>query len=120
MNKCDLEEVDPNESPLVDLRTFRVSAKTGDGLHELLVALEAEVVDRLGGLEHMPLTRLRHRRALAETTKALGRVLKADHGDPALTAEDIRLATRALGRITGRVDVEEVLNVVFADFCIGK
>lgn len=120
VNKCDLKEIDLNESPPVDLRTFRVSAKTGEGLHELLVALEAEVVDRLGGLEHMPLTRLRHRRALEETTKALGRVLKADHGDPALTAEDIRLATRALGRITGRVDVEEVLNVVFADFCIGK
>ena len=120
VSKCDLEEVDSNESPLVDLRTFHVSAKTGEGLHELLVALEAEVVDRLGGLEHMPLTRLRHRRALEETTKALGRVHEANHGDPALTAEDIRLATRALGRITGRVDIEEVLNVVFADFCIGK
>jgi tRNA modification GTPase len=120
VNKCDLGEVDLGKSPLGGLRTFGVSAKTGDGLHQVLSALEAEVVERLGGLEAMPLTRLRHRQALEETTKALERVLMADHGDPGLIAEDIRLAARALGRVTGRIDVEDVLNVVFADFCIGK
>ena len=39
---------------------------------------------------------------------------------PELAAEDLRLAARALGRITGRVDVDEVLDVIFRDFCIGK
>jgi tRNA modification GTPase len=39
---------------------------------------------------------------------------------PELAAEDLRLAVRALGRLTGHVDVEDLLDVVFGDFCIGK
>ena len=120
VNKCDLNDVDLEKSPLAGLRTFSLSAKTGDGLHNLMAALEAEVIARLDGLEAMPLTRLRHRKALAEAEKALERALVSNHGDPALVAEDIRMAARALGRVTGRIDVEDVLNVVFADFCIGK
>ncbi len=69
------------------------------------------------------LTRARHRRALEECADALGRAAGAQPPEliaPELIAEDLRLAARALGRITGRVDVEDILDVVFADFCIGK
>jgi tRNA modification GTPase len=68
------------------------------------------------------LTRARHREALEECRAALGRFLAATpaSSEPALAAEDLRLAARALGRITGRVDVDEVLDVIFRDFCIGK
>jgi tRNA modification GTPase len=68
------------------------------------------------------LTRARHREALEECRAALGRFLAAAPGNttPELAAEDLRLAARALGRITGRVDVDEVLDVIFRDFCIGK
>ena len=68
------------------------------------------------------LTRARHREALEDCLGALGRFL-AGNGDaakPELAAEDLRLAARALGRITGRVDVDDVLDVIFRDFCIGK
>jgi tRNA modification GTPase len=65
-----------------------------------------------------PLTRPRHRHALQECTVALARAQNANL--PELAAEDLRLAVRALGRITGAVDVEELLDVVFRDFCIGK
>ena len=64
------------------------------------------------------LTRARHREALETAAEALGRSLAADL--PELRAEDLRLAWRSLGRITGRVDVEDLLDVIFADFCLGK
>ena len=66
------------------------------------------------------LTRPRHRRALAEALGALRHGLEAPADRPELLAEDLRLAMRAIGRITGRVDVEELLDFVFRDFCIGK
>ena len=98
-----------------------VSAKTGGGI----VALEerlAEFVDHQGfsGGGEVVLTRTRHRRALEEASKRLGEALADRDRDLELIAEDIRLSARSLGRITGRVDVEELLDVVFRDFCIGK
>ena len=65
-----------------------------------------------------PLTRARHREALLEAQAALGRALGA--AEVALAAEDLRLALRALGRITGAVRIDELLDVIFRDFCIGK
>jgi tRNA modification GTPase len=64
------------------------------------------------------LTRLRHREALEDCRQTLARGLAI--GPVELKAEELRLATRALGRITGRVDVEDVLDVIFREFCIGK
>jgi tRNA modification GTPase len=75
------------------------------------------VARRLAG-EGATLTRLRHRAALEETLAALRRATAAQAAE--LAAEDLRLAARALGRITGRVDVEDVLDVIFREFCIGK
>ena len=67
------------------------------------------------------LTRSRHRSALQATRAALDRFGRAAHGgELALLAEDLRLATRALGRITGRVGVDDILDRIFAEFCIGK
>lgn len=102
-----------------------VSATTGAGLDALMAALTAEIADRFDVGAAPGLTRARHRAALTDCVAHLDRFLAATGGgrgghDPVLAAEDIRLATRALGRITGRVDVEDVLDVVFADFCIGK
>jgi tRNA modification GTPase len=61
---------------------------------------------------------LRHRRAIEDAGAALDRARAV--GGAELRAEDLRLAARALGRITGRVDVEDLLDVIFHDFCIGK
>jgi tRNA modification GTPase len=96
-----------------------ISVKTGQDLDTLLAAL-AELVSTSTGSSHAspPLTRQRHRRALTDAAEALARSLAADA--PELIAEELRLALRALGRITGRVDIEELLDVVFRDFCIGK
>ena len=96
-----------------------VSAKTGAGLPDLLGRLEKRAVDlmELSG-DTAPLTRLRHRTALGECIDALSRASTAQAAE--LLVEDLRLAARSLGRVTGRVDIEDLLDVIFADFCIGK
>jgi tRNA modification GTPase len=98
---------------------FAVSAREGTGLTALVDDLRDRVTADLGVTGAAPvLTRVRHRRALEDCRDGLGRALTVD--DVALAAEDLRLAIRALGRITGRVDVEDLLNVLFKEFCIGK
>ena len=75
----------------------------------------------LAGAESALITRERHRRALEDALAALRRAGKpelAGHED--LLAEELRIAARAIGRLTGRVDVEDILDVIFRDFCIGK
>jgi tRNA modification GTPase len=94
-----------------------VSALTGEGIDALLATLVARVAENYR-VEAPVLTRARHRAALEEAAAALRRALVADLAE--LRAEDFRLALRRLGRITGTVDVEDLLDVIFRDFCIGK
>lgn len=98
-----------------------ISLKTGAGVSQLIESLTVAVRSRLETGDASPaLTRPRHRHALGEAMAALKHGLAAPAGQPELLAEDLRLATRAIGRITGRVDVEELLDFVFRDFCVGK
>lgn len=95
-----------------------VSARTGEGLDALFARLETEVAERFAVTAEPALTRARHRAAVDECLEALAGF---DIAKPVeLAAEDLRQAARSLGRITGRVDVEELLDVVFREFCIGK
>lgn len=117
LNKSDLgAPVIKPEGP--NLGVYDISVKTGEGIDAFLDALEAIVRDRIGLAGQPVLTRARHREALEDCLEALRRSLEA--ALPELAAEDLRLATRALGRITGRVDVDDLLDVIFRDFCIGK
>jgi tRNA modification GTPase len=95
-----------------------VSIRTGAGLDRLLAVLAEAVERRLTGDGSPALTRARHRAALEDARDALARVPSAPL--PELAAEDLRLALRAIGRITGRVDVEDMLDLLFGSFCIGK
>jgi len=95
-----------------------VSALTGQGIDALLDTLHKEIDARFTASASPPLTRARHRAALEECAENLNRSLQAPQTD--MRAEDVRLAMRALGRITGRVDVEDLLDIIFKDFCIGK
>jgi tRNA modification GTPase len=87
-------------------------------METLLSRLTTAAVESLGVAAAPALTRARHRHALTEGRDALQRSLTASA--PELLAEDLRLAVRAIGRITGRVDVEDILDVIFREFCIGK
>ena len=95
-----------------------VSAKSGAGFDTLIATIATKASDALeaGGLA--TLTRTRHRAAVIEAEAALRRALRA--ALPELVAEDVRHAADALGRITGRIDVDEMLDVIFREFCIGK
>lgn len=95
-----------------------LSVASGDGLKPLLGLVTDRVAALIEGGTGAPLTRARHREALEHAKAALARFRAAPL--PELAAEDVRLAVRALGRITGRVDVEDLLDVIFRDFCIGK
>lgn len=95
-----------------------ISTKTGAGLKDLSASIIAKIKALVGDRAAPSPTRARHRAALEECAELLQRALGAQQ--PELIAEDVRLAMRALGRITGRVDVEDLLDVIFKDFCIGK
>lgn len=95
-----------------------ISAQDGTGLATLTGALLQKIAAMIGTRDAPSLTRQRHRDALGECLQSLERAMTAPA--PELMAEDVRLALRALGRITGRVDVEDLLDIIFRDFCIGK
>jgi len=117
-NKIDLTGSEATGA--ADPSTFAVSAGRGDGLADLMTALVAFAQSYFGGSEAALVTRTRHRLLLQDTVEGLGRALAARELGEELIAEELRLAARALGRITGRVDVEDLLDVIFRDFCIGK
>lgn len=99
---------------------FAVSTVTGAGIDALVAALGVFATESLsgGGTEAVP-TRERHRVLLGDVVDALGRAIQT-RNDLVLAAEHLRRATDALGRLSGRVDVEDLLDRVFSSFCIGK
>ncbi len=110
LNKSDLN--------LSKMDGIPVSASTGQGISELLSTIQGRLEAQIGRSSTPTLTRARHREALERAAQALERSMTAPA--PELAAEDLRLALRHLGSITGRVDVEDLLDMIFRDFCIGK
>jgi tRNA modification GTPase len=118
-NKTDLASHRKNE----DVFNYLISAVDGGGVDLLLGGLTAYAKSYFSGAESGLVTRARHRHALEETAAALERALaQARQGKDReeLIAEELRAAATSLGRLTGRVDVEDILDVIFRDFCIGK
>jgi tRNA modification GTPase len=117
--KIDLVDSATERSRLSGLYDILVSSKTGEGLDKLIAWLGAFARDRMAPGESSLITRARHRSSLTAGREALLAAL--DSSNPLeLRAEELRRATDALGRLTGRVDVEDLLDVIFRDFCIGK
>ncbi len=124
LTKADLvphnKRQDADASEFVRVPDVHVSAVTGQGIDRLEKLIASKASSRIGALEAPALTQARHRSQLEVCHGALERFLAGDLDEAELRAEDLRIAVRALGRITGRVDVEEVLDHVFGRFCIGK
>jgi tRNA modification GTPase len=115
LNKIDLA---PGEG--ADRDALRVSVKTGEGVEQLVDMLAEKAALGAGQGAGAPvLTRARHRVELGAAHAALERYTDRALA-PELKAEELRIAARHLGRLTGRIDVEEVLGAIFAEFCIGK
>ena len=116
--KADLVDSDAQRR-MQDSESIPISAKTGVGMEQLLDALAKEA-DTLSG-EPALVTRERQRSALAEALKRLEAAIDlAPSGKEELVAEELRMAANALGRVTGRIGIEEVLGEIFRSFCIGK
>ena len=113
-----LDTISGDFSVLPSERSLKISVKDGSGVSELLANIGSLVESRFGMTEAPVITRERHRQALIEAREHMERSLMAP--EVSLAAEDLRLALRAIGRITGRVGVEELLDIIFRDFCIGK
>jgi tRNA modification GTPase len=129
VNKIDRKEevavgkavVDPGAA--YGTKGFRVSAQTGLDFNDFVSGISDFARQFFsGGVEAAVVTRQRHRSALTECVDALRRanVEGSGWGREDVVAEELRLAARALGKLAGKVDVENVLDVIFRDFCIGK
>jgi tRNA modification GTPase len=118
-NKIDL--FPKGAQPERKLSDYAISAATNEGIDRLVSDLASFARETLSTGEPVLVTRERHRVELRETANALARALAVGgSGELELIAEELRIAARSLGRLTGRVDVEDVLDVIFRDFCIGK
>jgi tRNA modification GTPase len=129
-NKIDLDEARPEAlgqwptSTTSGLRAavadFAISASRGDGVSELIAALVGFAQNYFGGGEGGLISRVRQRQLLQETVVSLQRGISAVGKGEELVAENLRIAAQSLGRLLGRVDVEELLDVIFREFCVGK
>ena len=100
---------------------YKISSESGEGIQTLLSDISELAQNRLVAGGCGILLRERHRAAFAETIASLARVCSdGDAHKIELAAEDLRLAARSLGRVTGRTGVEDVLDDIFLRFCIGK
>jgi tRNA modification GTPase len=97
-----------------------VSALTGEGIEQLLDAIADVAAQQMSGPAPALIAQERHRVAYADALAALERALDPAQGELELVAEDLRLAARALERIAGRIDVEDVLGEIFTRLCVGK
>lgn len=125
INKSDLLGEGLVELPNVGVeegRSLLVSVKTGVGLSGALGILTDIARERMDVSNRPAISRSRHRAALLDSVKSIRAGLEGlGQGiEPEIVAEEFRQAANTLGRITGRVDVEDLLDVVFRDFCIGK
>jgi tRNA modification GTPase len=121
VNKCDVAQHDCGKVTRYRCHTgLELSAKTGQSFSKLLEMLEEFVAANFSTDRSVLITRARHRHLLESCRQSLGRAFAEPEGREDIIAEELRLAARDLGRLTGRVDVEDVLDVIFRDFCIGK
>lgn len=118
LNKIDLLPEDIGAFAIGDAEAIKISCMTGEGIDELLDRIKYFLETRYRPSASPILTRARHRHALENCLAALQRYDANDGSE--LAAEELRLAANALGRITGRVDIEKLLDIIFMDFCIGK
>jgi tRNA modification GTPase len=99
---------------------FGISASRGDGVGDLVAALVDFAKHYLGSGEGGLIGRERQRKLLEQTASSLERSISVVEQGEELTAEELRAASDSLGRLLGRVDVEDVLDAIFRDFCVGK
>ncbi|MDC0545133.1 tRNA uridine-5-carboxymethylaminomethyl(34) synthesis GTPase MnmE [Pelagibacteraceae bacterium] len=118
LNKSDVKDIQNHQ---FDVDTILVSVKDNRNIDILIKKLKEKLSKKFTSNNGALISRERHRVKLNECLKEIDKFLKKDQNkDIELAAEDLRMATRHLGSIVGKVDVEEILGSIFRDFCIGK
>ena len=118
LNKSDIGD---NQKHKFDAETILVSVTDNKNIDILINKLKEKLSNKFTANNNTLITRERHRAKLNECLKEIDKFMKKDQNkDIELAAEDLRMATRHLGSIVGKVDVEEILGSIFKDFCIGK
>ena len=118
LNKSDVQV---KENHKFDVDTVLASVKDNKNIDKLINLIKQKLSKKFSSTNNALITRERHRVKLNECLIEIDKFLKKDqHKDLELAAEDLRMATRHLGSIVGKVDVEEILGSIFKDFCIGK
>ena len=118
LNKSDLSD---KQNLKFDAETVLASVKSNKNIDKLINLIKVKLSKKFSSNNSALITRERHRVKLNECLKEIDKFLKKDQNkDLELAAEDLRMATRHLGGIVGKVDVEEILGSIFKDFCIGK
>ena len=118
LNKSDVQG---KENHKFDVDTILASVKDNKNIDKLINLIKQKLNKKFSSNNSALITRERHRVKLNECLKEIDKFLKKDQNkDLELAAEDLRMATRHLGSIVGKVDVEEILGSIFKDFCIGK
>ena len=120
INKCDLKHVQLNQQ-MKKLEHVLISIKNNTNIDQLILKIKKKLKNKFITNEDILITRERHRQHLVQCSDYLKKFNeKNESEDFDKAAEDLRLATRHLGMIVGKVDVEEILGSIFNDFCIGK
>jgi len=117
INKSDLLKLSAEDNN--DNELF-VSAKTGAGMNELLEILSSKISEKFGGKEPALISRQRQKSAIKACVESIDKALEYEGNSLEIVAEQLRLAANQLGRLVGRIDVEDLLDVIFRDFCVGK
>ena len=119
-NKIDLDAAIAGRPEGLNGADFRISASRGEGIGELIAALVGFAQNYFGADDGGLIGRERQRQLLQQTAASLQRAITVMGEGEELVAEDLRVAAFSLGRLLGRVDVEDILDVIFREFCIGK
>ena len=118
LNKADIQD---KQNHKFEVDTILTSVKNNKNIDKLISKIKEKLSKKFRSNNSVLITRERHRVKLMECLRELDKFLKKNHDkDLELAAEDLRMATRHLGSIVGKVDVEEILGSIFKDFCIGK
>ncbi len=117
VNKADLLD---HENISANSRDLMISAKTGAGMEAFINLLCERVEEKFGGMEPALISRERQKSALMMCVEGIDGALNEEHGSLELAAEQLRMAANQLSKLVGRIDVEDLLDVIFRDFCVGK
>ena len=119
LNKADLNN--KTRDQFVNNNSILISIKNNKNVDKLINLIKEQLSNKISNINNILVSRERHRSKLNSCLVELGKFLKKTHTkEIELAAEDLRMATRHLGSIIGKVDVEEILGSIFKDFCIGK